>query len=45
MCADDFVYILGEHQVAYLRAGVNTVYRLQSVSVPKSDASISCTSS
>ena len=45
MSANNFVYILREHQIAYLRTSVNAVHRLQSVSVPKSYTSISSTSS
>ena len=45
MSAHYFIYILGEHEVAYLGTGVNATYRLQRVSVPKSNAPVRCTTS
>jgi hypothetical protein len=41
----DLVHGLGEHQVADLRTGVDVVYRLEGVGIPKSDTPVSRASS
>ena len=40
MSAYDFVYILTEHEVAYLWTSIDVIYWLQGMCVPESDTSI-----
>jgi len=40
MCADDFVCVFGEHEIANLRTSINIVDWLESVGVPETNASI-----
>ena len=45
MGADDLIHVLGKHQIADLGTCVDAANRLESVSVPESDASVCCASS
>lgn len=45
MSAHNLVHIFREHQVAHLRPSINRAYRLESMSVPEPNTSISSTSS
>ena len=43
MCADELVYILAEHEVAYLAVSLDALWLEAMNRVPKSDATVSCT--